>query len=205
MCNTTAMSSAVLPIRDQVRLWGPGSGTHLGPGESVAYCRALAGDHYENFSVLSSLVPRSLRDDFAAVYAFCRWSDDLSDEIGDPERSRELLGWWRSELEGCFAGSPTHPVMCALEATIRRHELPERPFHDLIDAFVQDQEFTRYETWTQLLHYCSRSAAPVALGEGNKEVEELHVLTNTKNEEILMQVAHHQRKMPPTTWFIFGI
>ena len=155
------MSSAVLPIRDQVRLWGPGSGTHLGPGESVAYCRALAGDHYENFSVLSSLVPRSLRDDFAAVYAFCRWSDDLSDEIGDPERSRELLGWWRSELEGCFAGSPTHPVMCALEATIRRHELPERPFHDLIDAFVQDQEFTRYETWTQLLHYCSRSADPV--------------------------------------------
>ena len=155
------MSTHLLPIRDQVRLWGPGSDVRLGRSEAFAYCRALAGGHYENFSVLSSLVPRGLRDDFAAVYSFCRWSDDLSDEIGDPEESKALLSWWRTELEGCVEGTSSHPVMCALEETIRRHELPARPFHDLIDAFVQDQEVTRYETWSQLLHYCSRSADPV--------------------------------------------
>ena len=155
------MSSAILPVRDQVRLWGPESGIHLEPGESIAYCRALAGTHYENFSVLSSLVPRDLRDDFAAVYAFCRWSDDLSDEIGDPEESRVLLDWWRRELRDCFEGTPRHPVMCAHLVTIRKHDLPERPFNDLIDAFVQDQELTRYQSWNQLLHYCSMSADPV--------------------------------------------
>ena len=169
------MPSTILPVRDQVRLWGPGSDIHLGLKESIAYCGALAGGHYENFSVLSSLVPRSLRDDFAAVYAFCRWSDDLSDEMGDPQRSRELLEWWRRELRACFDGAPAHPVMCALERTINRHELPERPFNDLIDAFEQDQELTRYESWDQLLHYCSRSADPVGrlvlmmLGEPREE------------------------------------
>ena len=155
------MPSSLLPIQDQVRLWGPGSDVRLSRSDAVAYCRALAGGHYENFSVLSSLVPRGLRDDFAAVYSFCRWSDDLSDEIGDPEESKQLLAWWRSELDACFEGSPGHPVMCALEETIRRHELPARPFNDLIDAFVQDQEVIRYQTWNQLLHYCSRSADPV--------------------------------------------
>ena len=155
------MTSSLLPIQDQVRLWGPGSDVRLSRSEAVAYCRSLAGGHYENFSVLSSLVPRALRDDFAAVYSFCRWSDDLSDEIGDPEESKALLAWWRTELEACFAGNPTHPVMCALDETIRRHELPSAPFNNLIDAFVQDQEVTRYDTWNQLLHYCSRSADPV--------------------------------------------
>ena len=155
------MSSSPVPIRDQVRLWGPESDVRLDERESIAYCRALAGGHYENFSVLSSLVPSSLRDDFAAVYGFCRWSDDLADEIGDRTESRALLQWWRRELDDCIDGHPRHPVMCALSATIRRHDLPARPFHDLIDAFEQDQELTRYESWDQLLHYCARSANPV--------------------------------------------
>ena len=136
------MTSSPVPIRDQVRLWGPESDVRLDERESIAYCRALAGGHYENFSVLSSLVPSSLRDDFAAVYGFCRWSDDLADEIGDRNESRALLQWWRRELDDCIDGHPRHPVMCALSATIQRHDLPARPFHDLIDAFDQDQEFT---------------------------------------------------------------
>jgi squalene synthase HpnC len=82
--------------------------------ESIAYCRGLATSHYENFSVLSSLIPLHLRDDFAAVYAFCRWSDDLGDETGNtPEartRSERLLTWWRDELDSCFRGMglPAH-------------------------------------------------------------------------------------------------
>ena len=75
--------------------------------ESIAYCRGLATSHYENFSVLSSLVPVHLRDDFAAVYAFCRWADDLGDETGNtPEaraRSKRLLAWWDEKVRECFA------------------------------------------------------------------------------------------------------
>lgn len=140
--------------------------------EALEYVRALAHSHYENFSVLSRLVPERMRDDFAAVYAFCRWSDDLGDEIGSTpearEKSLELLGWWRRELEACFAfvggnedRAPTHPVFVALAETVRRRGLPIGPFDDLIKAFEQDQRVTRYKTWAALLDYCSRSANPV--------------------------------------------
>lgn len=153
--------------------FGPGA---TGPApttdEALTYVRALAHSHYENFSVLSRLVPEPMRDDFAAVYAFCRWSDDLGDEIGStPEarrRSLELLGWWRGELERCFAfvggrspAPPSHPVFVALAETVRRRGLPIRPFDDLIRAFEQDQSVTRYRTWDELIDYCSLSANPV--------------------------------------------
>jgi squalene synthase HpnC len=141
---------------------GPqGGGPALSEPEARAWCRRLADSHYENFSVLSAVVPRRLRDDFAAVYAFCRWSDDLGDEAGAPARAQELLAWWRRELQACFAGAPQHPVFVALRPTIAAHDLPIEPFDDLIGAFEQDQTVSRYDTWDQLLDYCRRSANPV--------------------------------------------
>jgi squalene synthase HpnC len=134
---------------------------------AVVYCRGLADSHYENFSVLSRLVPEEWRDDYAAVYGFCRWADDLGDETGrnDAARARSvrLLGWWRDELNRCFAGQAEHPVFLALRRTIGRHSqtLTSRPFLDLIDAFEQDQRVTAYETWEQVIDYCRRSADPV--------------------------------------------
>ena len=153
--------------------FGPGATGPAPSGvEALEYVRALTHSHYENFSVLSRLVPERMRDDFAAVYAFCRWSDDLGDEMGATPEAREkslaLLGWWRAELEACFAfvrgdaeRLPTHPVFVALAETIRRRGLPIRPFDDLISAFEQDQRVTRYRTWADLLDYCTRSANPV--------------------------------------------
>ncbi|MAE66531.1 MAG: squalene synthase HpnC [Phycisphaeraceae bacterium] len=129
--------------------------------QAADYTRRLTRTHYENFTVVSWLLPRDLKDDFRHVYAFCRWADDLGDEVGDPERSRELLGWWRRELDACYDGRPRHPVFVALRSTIERRDIPRRPFDDLIDAFVQDQEVRRYDTWDQVLDYCTRSANPV--------------------------------------------
>jgi len=135
--------------------------------------RALAQSHYENFSVLSQLVPADLVDDFAAAYAFCRWADDLADETGADDDARQLsldlLAWWRTQTDACFdyaqrkpgADAPKHPVFIALAATAQRRSLPSEPFHDLINAFEQDQRVTRYATWTQLLDYCKGSANPV--------------------------------------------
>lgn len=140
--------------------------------DARAWALRQATSHYENFSVLSSLVPRDRREDLAAIYAFCRWADDLADEVHSPGRSLELLQWWRRELAQCFAGEPRHPVFIALAPTIRRHDLPIEPFEALIGAFEQDQRVTRYDTWEQLLGYCRGSADPVGrlvlmvLGEG---------------------------------------
>ncbi|MHC5003932.1 MAG: squalene synthase HpnC [Planctomycetota bacterium] len=148
-------------VIEQLQTYGPERCERLNVPEARAWARRLVRGRYENFSVLSSLVPRRLRDDFAAVYAFCRWADDLGDETGDPERSLELLAWWRQELLACFEGEPRHPVFVALRPTIVEHDLPPEPFDELIRAFEQDQTLTRYETWADLIDYCSRSANPV--------------------------------------------
>lgn len=129
--------------------------------ESLAYCRQLAQTHYENFVVASRLLPRSLRQHFANVYAYCRWSDDLADEIGNHEESLALLDWWEGQLTACFAGQVTHPVFVALRQTVREFDIPAQPFHDLLGAFRQDQSVRRYERFTDLLGYCRRSANPV--------------------------------------------
>ena len=134
--------------------------THT-PAAAAAYTRWLATHHYENFHVVTLLLPRRLRQDFYNVYAFCRWADDLGDEIGDPHESLRLLEWWREGLDLMFEGHATHPVFVALRGTVSRHELPPEPFRDLIRAFVQDQTVHRYNTYEELYDYCRLSANPV--------------------------------------------
>ncbi|MGP0071628.1 MAG: squalene synthase HpnC [Bryobacteraceae bacterium] len=125
------------------------------------YTRWLATHHYENFHVVSFLLPKRLHQDFYNVYAFCRWADDLGDEIGDTSESLRLLAWWREELEAMYAGRVQHPVFVALEGTARKYNLPQQLFADLISAFEQDQRVTRYANWDELFDYCRCSANPV--------------------------------------------
>src|ERR1700745_3014166 len=109
------------------------------PDEARGYTRWLATNHYENFHVVSFLLPKRLHQDFFNVYAFCRWADDLADEIGDKQESLRLLAWWREQLAEMYAGGASHPVFVALRGAADRHSIPEEPFADLIRAFVQDQ------------------------------------------------------------------
>ena len=129
--------------------------------DSLRYTRWLARTHYENFHVVTFLLPRRLHQDFFNVYAFCRWADDLGDETGDPALSLRLLEWWREELRQMYRDQVRHPVFVALHETVLRHSIPEEPFADLIRAFVQDQKVTRYQTYAELLDYCVYSANPV--------------------------------------------
>ena len=110
---------------------------------------------------MSFLLPKRLHQDFYNVYAYCRWADDLGDEMGDRAESLRLLAWWREELEAMYAGRTKHPVFVALRSTVERHQIPREPFADLIQAFVQDQTVTRYPAWADLFHYCRYSANPV--------------------------------------------
>jgi squalene synthase HpnC len=131
------------------------------PAEARAYCARLARTHYENFSVASWFLPRRLRQDFYNVYAYCRISDDLGDEVGDPAASLELLDEWQRELDACYEGSPKHPVFVALSETVRLYDIPKHEFSDLLIAFRQDQTVTRFETFNDVLAYCKYSANPV--------------------------------------------
>jgi squalene synthase HpnC/squalene synthase HpnD len=135
------------------------------PGCSVAeaerYTHWLATHHYENFHVVSRMLPRHLRRHFYNVYAYCRWADDLADEVDSTARALELLDWWEGELNLCYEGRPLHPVFVALAQTVVDFDIPAEPFHDLLSAFRQDQTVHRYQTWEDLLGYCRYSANPV--------------------------------------------
>jgi squalene synthase HpnC len=129
--------------------------------EAYSYCERLARSHYENFSVATWFLPKRLRQHFFNVYAYCRISDDLGDETGNPAASLQLLNEWESELNACYQGAPRHPVFVALSGTVREFDIPKREFADLLTAFRQDQTITRYETFDDLLGYCKNSANPV--------------------------------------------
>jgi squalene synthase HpnC len=131
------------------------------PVEAREYCACLARTHYENFSVASWFLPRRLRQHFFNVYAYCRISDDLGDEVGDTAASLELLDQWQNQLDACYQGTPKHPVFVALAETVRQFDIPKHEFSDLLIAFRQDQTVTRFETFNDVLAYCRYSANPV--------------------------------------------
>ena len=93
-----------MAFADDLSRFGPGSSGRVTRDEAMDYCARLTAGHYENFSVVTRLTPREHRPAFRSIYAFCRWSDDLGDEVGDPRRSLELLDWWRGELRALYDG-----------------------------------------------------------------------------------------------------
>jgi squalene synthase HpnC len=149
-------------VLEDLKRFGPGvSFAPMSLLESQQYCKSLAKRHYENFSIASFLVPTALRQDLFTIYAYCRWSDDLADQLENASDSLRLLQWWRQELVQCFESHSSHPVFVALQHTIARHSLPREPFEHLLDAFVQDQTVNRYPSDSSLLEYCRGSANPV--------------------------------------------
>ena len=131
------------------------------PDVAQRYTRWLATHHYENFNVVSWLLPKALHQHFYNVYAYCRWADDLGDEVPDAARALELLAWWEHELDACYEGKLSHAVFVALRETIIAKDIPKQPFADLLKAFRQDQTVKRYPNWDVVLGYCLYSANPV--------------------------------------------
>jgi squalene synthase HpnC len=129
--------------------------------EARAWCRQLAESHYENFHVATWFLPKALQPHFHAIYAYCRISDDLGDEVGDRSAALALLDLWGRELDACYEGRAGHPVFVALAETIRACSIPKQPFADLLTAFRRDQVITRYGTMQEVLDYCRYSANPV--------------------------------------------
>jgi squalene synthase HpnC len=131
--------------------------------EAQAWCHTLTTTHYENFHVATFFLPKRLRSHFDSIYAFCRTSDDLGDEVADTATATRLLASWRAMLHECFAAPALskHPVFVALQPTIAQCELPIDPFDDLISAFEQDQVYTHHASLATLEEYSRYSANPV--------------------------------------------
>lgn len=129
--------------------------------QAQQYCERLARSHYENFPVVTWFLPEHLHQHFYNVYAYCRISDDLGDEVGDKQQSLLLLDQWQAELAQCYDGEPRHPVFVALRRTVQEFEIPRHEFSDLLQAFRQDQIVSHYPRFADLLGYCQHSANPV--------------------------------------------
>jgi squalene synthase HpnC len=131
--------------------------------EARAWCKALAESHYENFHVATYFLPAKLRPHFHAVYAYCRVSDDLGDEVADRDTALRLLNAWDAMLNECYDApeQSRHPVFVALRESIVACDLPREPFANLLRAFRADQTKTRFETLAEDLEYSRDSANPV--------------------------------------------
>src|ERR1700677_1918045 len=131
--------------------------------EARAWCQELTGSHYENFHVATFFLPKKVRPHFESIYAYCRVSDDLGDEVADPAVALRLLDAWGSMLDECYdtPERSIHPVFVALYETVRECGVPRHLFADLLHAFRMDQIKLTYDTWGELLEYSHYSANPV--------------------------------------------
>ncbi|NLN28265.1 MAG: squalene synthase HpnC [Firmicutes bacterium] len=115
--------------------------------------------HYENFTVVSLLLPRRLRRPVRLLYAYCRYVDDLGDEAPGDRLAR--LDAFEQDLERCYGGTPRHPLLQTFQPVIVQYGLPRGELWALIEANRMDQVVRRYETFSDLVHYCRHSAMPV--------------------------------------------
>ena len=163
----TALANAMRSPADDRLIGAPAfyltPGTRPSLADAQAWCKTLTTTHYENFHVATFFLPSALRPHFHSVYAFCRTSDDLGDEVADTATATRLLAEWRAMLHQCFTHpeASRHPVFVALQPTIAARNLPVQPFDDLISAFEQDQVYTHHESLATLEHYSRYSANPV--------------------------------------------
>lgn len=129
-----------------------------------AYKNSLtfAKSHYENFPVVLFTIPKEIRKHIAIVYQFARQADDIADEGNFATETRlEKLNEYENDFNLSLTGKPKNDFWLALKNTIEKFSIEEKLFLDLISAFKQDVIKNRYETFEELLDYCSRSANPV--------------------------------------------
>jgi phytoene synthase len=129
---------------------------------AYARCARITRSSSSNFYYAFMLLPAARRRALYAVYAFCRFVDDIADDdsITDPAA---MLARWRDELDNVFAGTPTRPVSRALAENTARFNIPRRYFEEVIDGVEMDLSQRRYETFDELSLYCRRVASAVGL------------------------------------------
>ncbi len=126
--------------------------------EAVKFARS----HYENFPVISFLLPKDLIPYVSIVYMFARKADDIADEGNIPDEKRvELLNKQKSFLTEALNGNPSSDFWKAVASTIEKFNLSKENFFALLDAFLQDVVKKRYSNEDELLRYCEKSANPV--------------------------------------------
>lgn len=177
----------------------PGSAFVGDSADALRWCRRYTRKHGENFTVVSWFLPRELRAPMFAVYAFCRFTDNIGDDTkAEPQERLERLDSWQADLERAFDGTqPQHPINVALQQVAEIKPLRADPFRRLIEANRLDQRRSRYDTFQDVLRYCDLSANPVgemvlALWDIDTETEEGRYRRDLSDATCTaLQIANH--------------
>jgi phytoene synthase len=127
------------------------------------YCQDKTARSGSSFYYSFLFLPAEKRRAITALYAYCREVDDVVDECSDAELAKAKLAWWRQEIAGTFAGAAQHPVAKALIPVVRRFDLPQARFDEIIDGMLMDLQYNRYPDFATLQSYCYRVAGAVGL------------------------------------------
>ncbi len=124
------------------------------------YCKELTNRSGPHFSIGFKFLPPEKRQAIYAVYAFCRYADDIVDEAQD-QPTALLLQSWEEELDRCYKQKPTHPITIALADAILSYPIPKAGFLGLIEGCRMDLHINRYETFDDLMVYCDCVATTI--------------------------------------------
>lgn len=127
------------------------------------YCQQQAAQSGSSFYYSFLFLPDERRRAITALYAFCREVDDVVDECSDPALARTKLAWWRTEVEGLYAGRPQHPVTQALAPHLERFGIRQALLNDILDGMEMDLDANRYPDFAALRQYTYRVAGAVGL------------------------------------------
>jgi phytoene synthase len=125
-------------------------------------CARVTRRSRSSFYYAFILLPPERRRALHAVYAFCRFIDDIADDESIREPAL-LLQRWREELDRVYAGMPTRALSRALADSARRFNIPRELFEEIINGVEMDLSRSRYQTWAELRPYCYRVASALGL------------------------------------------
>jgi 15-cis-phytoene synthase len=130
---------------------------------SYAHCRHVARTQARNFYYSFVLLSKPQRDAMCAMYAFMRYSDDLSD--GPESATTDAMDRWRAELDAALVDGRygTNPCWPAFHDAVRRYKIPHRYFHEMIDGVSSDLQPRDIQTFDELYQYCYQVASVVGL------------------------------------------
>ena len=133
--------------------------------ESYERCRQLNRRHGTTYYWSTMLLPRVKRHHVHALYAFCRYADDIVDEprangsTGPEETERALADFGQRFFADLERGRSDDPVLKAVVHTVRAFDIDPDCFRRFLRSMTMDLTVTRYESWKDLRVYMDGSAA----------------------------------------------
>lgn len=124
--------------------------------------KKITANSKSNFALSFLFLPKKQRQGITNFYALSRVIDDAVDDHG-PEEGEELLAFWKNEINLCYQGKPTHPIMQAMQQTINSFQIPKKYLDLLVEGCEMDLKKNRYQTFEELYQYCYRVAGVIGL------------------------------------------